>query len=231
MDVNSEATQPSSVSESGSSPSAGQTPGAAAAPASGQSQQLETVSKADMERVLNDMHKYKKELLKLKEEKDSEKTARMKEQNQWKELAEAKEREAAEAREKSERLQMSYLSEKKYGALKSSCSALGLRPEALSDLEMLDLSEVQIETTSTGKINVLGAEKFAERLKATKPHWFLDKQTPTVNGAGPRVQDNMGAITPAMLLKAQADGQKAGDLSKYNSMAQTYLQQRRASAR
>ena len=187
----------------------------------------ETVSKADLDRALQDLHKFKSQAAKLKEQIDLEKTNQMKAQNQWKDVAEQREREVAEWKGKSEALQTSYLSEKKYQQLSNAAQKLGLRPEALSDLESLDLEEIQIETTSTGKINVLGAEKFAERLKALKPHWFQEKPAPNVNASGQRVQDPPATVTTALILQAQKEGEKSGDMSKYHGLVRQYQQQSR----
>lgn len=198
------------AAEPASTPASASTTPASSAP--------ETVSLADHKRAIDDLHKFKKEAEKYKQTLEADKVARMKEQNQWKELAEQRELQAKEATEKAERLQSSYLGEKKFGALSAAASKLGLRQEAMSDLEMLDLSEIQIETTSTGKINVLGAEKYAERLKTLKPHWFQEKVAPSVNATGQRIQEQPGTVTPAMVLAAQKEGQKSGDMSKYNQL-------------
>lgn len=185
------------------------------------------VSREDHERALADMHKYKTEAKKLADEKALGETNKMKEQNQWKELAEKREQEAKDALIKSERLEKSYLGEKKYSAVHAKCLALGLRPEAISDLEMLDLEDVNIETTSTGKINVLGADKFAERLKTRKPHWF-DKPKPVVNGGGNRVHDSSSGekVTVQQVIDAEKEGRKSGDLTKYHALHKQFQQQR-----
>jgi hypothetical protein len=185
----------------------------------------ETVAFADHERVIADLNKAKKEMERLKSERENEKTAKLKEQSQWKELAEKYETDAKTAREESDRLRNSYVEGKKFAAVQEKCLALGLRAEAVSDLEMLDLVDVQIETTNTGKTSVLGADKFAERLKTLKPHWFAGKSAPNVNTDGTRVIDGE-PITPAMLLKAEAEGKKSGDLSGYHAMFKTFQSQR-----
>lgn len=186
----------------------------------------EMISKAEFEKVMSELHKHKAKAKALEEKSNEEKMSRMKEQNQWKEIAEAKEREALEARDKAERVQSSFLSEKKYTAAREKCMALGIRPEALSDLEMLDLEQIQIETTSTGKINVLGADKFAERLKTTKPHWFQEKKTTTVNTDATRVFDTGGTVTPTMIMEAEKEFRKTGDRTKYEDLHKRYQQQR-----
>lgn len=186
----------------------------------------DTVSRADHKKALADLHKYKAEARKLKKEQDDAKAARMKDEGRLKELAELKENEAKEAREEADRLKESFVSEKKFNVVQAECQKLGIRPEALSDLEGLDLGDVQIETTSTGKINVLGASKFAARLKSLKPHWFQDVKTTKVNTGGNRVLDSEdGNITPAMIYEAEKAGRKSGDMSEYNKLHSKFRQQ------
>lgn len=189
------------------------------------------VSRADHERAVADMHKFKKEAEKARQEKKEAAEARMKDQNQWKEIAEAKENEAKEARAEAEQIKISYLGEKKFNAVRSKCEALGIRPEAISDLEALDLADIAVETTSTGKINILGADKFATRLKATKPHWLSDKAAPKVNTNGQRVLDTGDAITARDLLKLETEAKKSGDSSKYHEAFKKFQQQRLAGNR
>lgn len=191
----------------------------------------ETVSKAEFDKVLAELHKHKKTATTLKDAADADKTTRMKEQNQWKELAEANEKKAADALAESTRIQTSFLSEKKFSALQSKCTALGLRPEAVSDLEMLDLADITIETTSTGKVNVLGADKYAERLKTLKPHWFTDPKTLNVNTNGTRTHDKGGAVTTQDLIAAEKEARKTGNLAPYHELHKKYQTQRQAANR
>lgn len=185
------------------------------------------VTRADHDRALADMQKYKRENEKLRAEKADEKSAKLKEEKRFEELAAAKEQEAKEAREEADKVRNSFLGEKKFNTVRSAAEKLGLRPEAVSDLETLDLSTIQIETTSTGKINVLGADKFAERLKTLKPHWFAPKQTQKVNTNGTRVLDTDGGeITTRMIMEAEAAGKKAGNMAAYQEMVKKYQQQR-----
>lgn len=183
----------------------------------------DTVAREDHERALADLHKYKKEAAKYKESLEADKVNRMKEQNQWKETAQHWETKAKQMESESEQVKTSYLNEKKYNALHAAASKFNLRPEAISDLESLDLSEIQIETTSTGKINVLGADKFAERLKTLKPHWFQDKSAPNVNTSTQRVHDQSATVTPQMAL----DAQKKGDVAEYNRLVKQLQMQNR----
>lgn len=187
----------------------------------------ETVSREDHERALADMHKFKKEATELKAREKTAADEKLKAESKWKELAEAKEKEASDAKTESERLRTSYVDEKKFSAVHAKALALGLRPEAASDLEMLDLAQIQVETTSTGKINILGADKFAERLKTLKPHWF-DKPKPKVNGGNSKVLDSSDPISAQDVMAAEKEGRKSGDMTKYQETFKKFQQQRAA---
>jgi len=187
----------------------------------------DVVARADHDRAIADMLKFKAEAATLKAEKEAAETTRMKASNQWKEIAEAKEKEAETLKADNKRMQDSYLGDKKFNAVQAKCLALGLRAEAASDLEMLDLDAVTIETTSTGKVNVLGVDKFAERLKTLKPHWFADPKQTKINSDGTRViEGGNGLLTPADLLAAEKEAKKTGDHTKYYNLHKQYQTQR-----
>ena len=191
----------------------------------------EFVSKEDHERAIKDLHKYKAKAKELEKKEADATTKRMKDEQKWQELAEAREKEAKEAKDEADRIRTSYLGDRKYSVLHAECAKLGIRPEALSDLEGLDLEDLQVETTSTGKINVLGASEFARRLKTTKPHWFTDQKSTKINPGGSRIIDSGEAVTPAMIYEAEKKGKKSGDLSEYNELNKKYFQQRAGASR
>ncbi len=189
------------------------------------------VERADHERALADLQKYKKEAKALKDEKDKAATEKLKAENKWKEIAEANETKAKEADERAEKLQGSFLEGKRFDAARLACEKLGIRAEAVGDLDALDLKDIQIETTSTGKINVLGADKFAERLKTLKPHWFTDKRKPNVNTRGNTVVDSDGPITAQQIVEAEKAGRKSGDMKPYYDLHKQFQNQRAAARR
>ncbi len=204
---------------------------AAAAAAKAAAAPKPTIDENEYNRAIAEAAKHRKEAEKLKAERDEEKTTKMKADNQWKELAEANEIKAKEAAERATRVETSYLGEKKFSAVKTKCLELGIVPAALDDLEQLDMSGVTVETTSTGKINILGADKFAERVKTLKPHWFAGKGAPAVNTGGQRVVNNESTeVTVKDVLAAQTKGHKTGDYSEYNDLHKK-LQQQRVAAR
>jgi hypothetical protein len=191
-----------------------------------------SVPQEKFDEVLSESIKRKEENKALQDRIAAMEADKLKATGDWKGIAEAKEKEANDARAEATKIRTAFVDEKKFSAIREKCAALGIRPEAISDLEGLDLSRVQIETTSTGKINVLGAGDFAERLKANKPHWFTDKSGPNVNTNGTRVLDTNGAeVTVQSLLEAEREGKKTGDMTKYHQLHRQFQQQRAGSAR
>lgn len=189
----------------------------------------EMVSKAEFDKVLAEMHKYKKAAKDSEKEKTDRTTEALKAQEKWKEVADGYEKRMQELEADNSRLLNSYVSEKRFEAVRMECQKLGLRTEALSDLEMLDLEALQVETTNTGKTTILGAARFAQRLKTSKPHWFSNTKSASVNTGGNRVIDDGGeAVTIDDVLKAEKEGRKSGDLSKYYALHKKYSQQRSA---
>ncbi len=151
----------------------------------------------------------------------------LKAKEDWKAVAELKTKEALEATEKSEILQKTYINEKKYSALKTECFKLGLKPEAEKILELFDLSDIQVETTSHGRVNLLGTATTAEKIKTLHAYAFGESKAPNVNTDIPGVTEGT-IVTPADLAKAEREGKKSGDPSKYRQMYNIYLKQRAA---
>lgn len=191
----------------------------------GSTTQTEMVPKAELERVLKDMHKYKATARELETKVKTEQETKMKEQENWKQYAELKEKEAKDAIEAKERVQASYVNEKKFSAIREAAMKAGIHQNAVSDLELLSLDSVVLETTSTGKLNVLGAEQFVSSLKTLKPHWFNAAKT-NVNTSIPGVSSSE-PVTAAQVLKASKEAAKSGDYTAYQNLTKQYQQQRK----
>lgn len=185
------------------------------------------VSKADLDRALSDLHKFKNEAQETKGKLKSFEEKALAEKEDWKSLAERHKQEAEEYKTESQRIKDSYLGEKKYTAVRDAALKLGMRPEALGDLDLLSLDGVVIETTSTGKVNVLGADGFIQNLKSMKPHWFGQTQVTTnVNPGVPGVKgDNSKTITETTLLKLSEEAMKSGDYSQYRTALSKFRSQ------
>ena len=130
----------------------------------------ETVSKDGIERALKDVHRFKDEARSLKEKLKTVEETQLKEKQQWKELYEQRDKEYKDLLGKEEQLRGSIVNEKKFFALKDEAQRLGLLPEAVADLEYWDLSDVLIEATSSGKVNIVNAKQVAEKIKTMRPH-------------------------------------------------------------
>lgn len=145
----------------------------------------------------------------------------LKEKQEWQKVAEAKEAEAAALKKKlddEKRVTTNYF---KRSELRQQALKAGIRENALDDLDLLPLEDITVETTSTGKINVLGADKSVERLKATRPHWFQDRTDPGVDGGTPTVT-KASAVSMKDILKLQKEGKQ----SEYEAALRSYQKQK-----
>lgn len=160
--------------------------------------QPEVVDKKVYETVKADMHRFKSEREKLQKEIDDMKMAKLKDAQNWEEIAKMKEQEAQEYKSKYQGLASSLVDNEKYKALEREALKAGILPQGLNDLSLLDFAEIQVETTSTGKIIVNGADKAIQSLKLARPHWFGVNPV-TINSTTPEVLTPTGAISIADL--------------------------------
>lgn len=145
----------------------------------------------------NDMHKYKRmsqeaaeREAKLQAELAAIKEAKQAEDGQFKQLWEQGKVKYSELEEKFNGFTRAVQDDKKLTAVREYAIQNNIRPEALDDLDIIDMSEVVIETTDRNRINVHGAADFVQKLKAAKPYWFKDESAPNVNNAVPGNNDN-----------------------------------------
>lgn len=187
----------------------------------------ETVSKAEFERALADMHKYKQQVREMSQASQAEKERLMREQENWKGLAELKEQELNEHKEKLEAIQNSLVKREKFNALEKAARAAGIRDEAINDLEYFGMDKLQVETTSTGRVNVLGVEGAIANLKLSRPYMFGGQKT-VVNGNVPNVNNSdSGVVSEKDLIKLSNDARKSGDYTEYEKAFKQYRQQKK----
>lgn len=134
--------------------------------------QEELVSKKVYKRVEADLMKAKAEAKKLAQELEQRHKQSLREKEDYKTLAHEYETKYKEESEKNQALVQAQIHEKRYAAVERAALQAGIREDAITDLELLNLNEVEVEVTSTGRMIVNGAEDFVARLKAKKPHWF-----------------------------------------------------------
>lgn len=183
------------------------------------------VSADAYKKAMDDMHKFKKQLRDIESNKKVEELKTLKEKQEWQKIAEMKEQEANEAREQKDQLTKVVVTDKKMSAIREAAMKMGVLDSALEDMDLLNWKDVEVETTSTGRINVLGAEDAVKRLKTLKPHWF-GKTPAKVNSKIPDVKDGKSDIvTLEKLNKLRKEAMDSGDYSVYAPAFKTYQAQ------
>jgi len=183
----------------------------------------EMVSRSELNKVLDEMHNYKRQAKEFEDSLSKRKMDELKQKDEWQKVAQIKEEEATASKEEANKLRDSIIWDKKYSALKEYALRSGIRREALSDLELIDFeNDLAIETTNTGKVNVLGADRAINNLKSTRPHWFGSKGG-NINTSDPEVVSG-GAITMQDIFKAEKKAKESGDYAPYYKVMKQYKQ-------
>ena len=185
----------------------------------------ETVSKSEFERVMKDLHKFKDAARQASEKLKTLEEAKLKEKDDWKTLAERYKGERDDLESKYTGLSTASINEKKFSAVERAALQAGIRKEALADLEMLNVDGVVAEATSTGKLNILGAEDFIKDLKQKRPHWFGSGPV-KVDSSLPGIQSEK-EVTADDLIKLSLEASKTGDYSKYTAANNRFLKQKK----
>lgn len=179
-------------------------------------------------RIKKDMLRYKQERDALVQQMEDMKLKGHKEKEDWKTVAEHHEVKAKEYEQKYSGLKESLVREKKISALTIEAQKQGINPASLPDLELLDFDEVQVETTSTGKILVTGQDRAVAKLKTLRPHWF-STNVPSVNPSTPNLgRPQNGGVTIADLNAAESQYRKTkseSDKKAYFEIIQKYKSQ------
>lgn len=123
---------------------------------------------------------------------------------QWQQLAELKEKEAADAVSERDRLKNAFVTKEKMSALREAALQAGLRKEAIGDLRLLDFPEIKLESNGEGEFTAQGADKAIQRLKTLKPHWF-QTPVPSINSSSPTATGGDGSVTYETVKKLQDD--------------------------
>lgn len=156
----------------------------------------------------------------------------MRSQNDFKALFETSEKEKGELQAKYDKLNRAVVHTARVGKVKEEAQKMGLRSEALSDIEDLDLDELEVKVGDNAIITVNGAREFTDRLKKVKGHWFKSPDDPAFNaggGAGSGGGSGNGAqITQAQFQEAFKNRNKSPEhMTKYRELAKKYDEQTR----
>lgn len=180
--------------------------------------QPEMVSRDAYEQIKKDLFKFKSEARDLRERISEAEKAKLKETENYKAYAETLEKERDEFRQKLQDFTSITLQDKKLSAVREAARKAGIREEALPDVELVDLDGVSVETTSTGRIMVDGADDFVKRLQKTRSHWFKSPTAPKVNGGGGAMPPAPGKISASDVIQAERQW-KLGKISKEDYLA------------
>ena len=181
--------------------------------------------KAEVEsKALRDLQKYKGRVKELEDAQEQSRISKMREKEQWQDLSSEWQQKAEKHEAENKTLKDSMVYDKKYSAVREFALKAGLRNEALRDLELIDFDDVEVEYTSTGRVNVLNAERAVERIKSSRPHWFGNRRT-NVNSNEPEVVSG-GQVSYNDVYKAEEQARKTGDYAPYKALLNKYKEQR-----
>jgi hypothetical protein len=188
-------------------------------------EETKVVSKTEFDKVMADMHKYKKALREIESTKKQQELQSLKEKQEWQKIAELKEAEANQEREERTKLTKAVVTDKKMSAIREAAMKAGVLDTALDDIDLLNWNDVEVETTSTGRINVIGADDAVKRLKTLKPHWF-GKSVGKVNSKIPETtKQNSDVVTLEKIIKLRKEAVQSGDYSAYEPAFKQYQAQ------
>jgi hypothetical protein len=182
------------------------------------------IAREEFERVQSDMHKFKQLAKDADARVEKLKMQGLKEKDDWKNVAQEYETKYAEAVKERDGIRQAIVTDKKMSAIKLEAKKAGILDSALEDLELIDFPEVSVETTSTGKVNVLGVERAVQRLKTTRSHWF-GKQTPNVNSGSPDVTTG-NKISYEDVMKSEQEARKSGKWHAHGELLARYRTQK-----
>ena len=186
----------------------------------------ESISAAEYKKLMKELEEHRSNASALQETLKHKEMQQLKDQERWKEIAELREKEANEYKDKYTGMTEAVKKDRKMHELKIAAQAAGIRKEAFDDLELYDFPEVQIETTSLGNVRVVGAREAIENLRMKRPHLF-GKSTGALNSSSPEAV-NGGKITIEQIKALDSNYRKtksSADLKAYQDAIIKYKSQ------
>jgi hypothetical protein len=188
----------------------------------------EKIPKKAYEEVKNDMLKFKAELRKKEAEVEQAKSkakelelAALRQKEDYKTMYEQEANARKEIEGKYSKTVSAVVDSTKWNAMSRELVSLGINPSTLGDVErLINFDDIEVETTSTGKVNVLNAKDVAERFKSSRPFYFQGNGKPNVNTNTPGVL-TPGSVTMDQVKAAEAEYKKTRSpesLRKYNEV-------------
>lgn len=183
-----------------------------------------TVSQAEYDKIIAEAQELKKQVKEFHAKAKKEEENLLREKGEWQKIAELKDKEAKEAAEKLTHIQTNLVEEKKFSAVREAALKAGMTEQGIKDLELLQLNDIVVEHTSTGRVNVLGVDRFIEVQKQIRPHWF-QKPGVVVNGKIPTVT-TAAVANESDIIKMSLEASKTGDYTAYKKALNEYKTKR-----
>lgn len=199
------------------------------------------VPKSAYEQVTKDLHKWKsqakenqKQLLEIQERLKTFEDKSI-DETDLKSLSERYKREAETYKTENQKLKESYLYSEKYRSIFTELKKLGFRDDAERYLEYEDLKDLEVETTSKGRVNVLGAQDWAAEFHKKNEFLFEPKRAARVSASdgrsGQKLDDSQ--LTPQKLFELEKLARRTGkpeDDQKYRAAVIQYQKQKQGKA-
>ncbi len=150
----------------------------------------------------------------------------LKQKEDWQKVAQDYEKKYTDEKSARENLGKAIAADRKMTAVREAAMRAGILESALDDLDLVDFPQVTVETTSTGRTNVLGVDSAIQWLKTKKTHWFR-QGAPNINGNSPGVGAPGGTkVSETDILKAEDEARKTGDWSKVRDLMARFRNQK-----
>lgn len=185
------------------------------------------ISKADHDRAIADMHKFKTEAKKnadalaaMQKQIEDMKATGLKSKEQYKEYSEQLETKVKELEQKNTTLTEGIAKTFKSMAVKAAAKDIGITEQGAKDLDLLALDQVNVEFTTDGRVIVSGEKEAAEFVKKTRPGWFTTGTAANINTGG-----KGGSGTPETLTAQYMNELESKDPKKYRELMPKYVKQ------
>ena len=160
-------------------------------------------------RYKNDLVRFKKEaresqeaVQKLQDQLKSQESQALEEKSNYKELWEREKEKSVTLETKIGDFQGAFLEDKKRSAIEREAIKLGIKSNYMKFVLADAGDNVEVETTSAGNINILGAKEYVEQFKEKNIDLFKNENAPYINNARP--EHNKGAkLSPMEIVRLQ----------------------------
>lgn len=176
--------------------------------------QAEPQSNGESDKLKNDLFKFKRmhreaqeKLAKLEADRKEAEEKSLAGQQKYKELYEKAAQERDEFKNSLSSLKTGLVDNEIKATVRQEALKQGLNPEFTDFLDVFDMSDVDYETTSSGKVIVNNAKDWVQGVKELKPSLFLKGNAPKVNNGGGG-EPATKYYTPAEVLEIQSKDPK-----------------------